>query len=366
MINSVKTAIARSHLKSIPYNEFISLALYDSLEGYYNQKRDVFGKKGDFFTASHVHSVFCELLGEWFLKLFNELHLPHVILELGGGDGRFAKQLCEFFSNKGMKITYYFVEGNEIHRKNIKEQITNHTLETFSSLHDFEENIGHFNGIIYSNEFFDAQPVKVVEKNNGELFEVYVSMDDDGRLIERFYPCSREMVDWIRKYGIVLSEGHRMEVPNYLNSILEQIATVLHKGIILTIDYGYTNEELVDPRRKKGSLRGYLDHQMVDRVTDHVGKMDITHHIHWDSFIKIGLEHDLDLYMFEKQQQFLLQIGILDYVRENKSGTYFSTASKQNRAIQQLISGDFMGNMFEVCIQAKGIRKSQLEIFMKK
>ena len=52
--------------------------------------------------------------------------------------------------------------------------------------------------------------------------------------------------------------------------------------MIISVDYGYTNEEWQEPIRRDGSLRGYYKHKLMNNVLVHPGEMDITSHIHWD------------------------------------------------------------------------------------
>ena len=50
--------------KSIPLDQFISIALYDKKFGYY-MKKNPFGKNGDFITAPLISNLFGEMLAIW-------------------------------------------------------------------------------------------------------------------------------------------------------------------------------------------------------------------------------------------------------------------------------------------------------------
>ena len=43
--------------RNLPLDQFIELALYDKVNGYY-MKKDPFGKEGDFITAPNITRVF--------------------------------------------------------------------------------------------------------------------------------------------------------------------------------------------------------------------------------------------------------------------------------------------------------------------
>ena len=63
--------------------------------------------------------------------------------------------------------------------------------------------------------------------------------------------------------------------------------------MIISVDYGYSNEEWQEPIRRDGSLRGYYQHKLMNNVLVHPGEMDITSHIHWDVLEKIGEKYGL-------------------------------------------------------------------------
>ena len=83
--------------KSIPLDQFINIALYDKKFGYYN-KKNPFGKGGDFITSPLISNLFGEMLAIWCVAFWEYIGKPRKILlvELGPGDG----SLCKDFSKK--------------------------------------------------------------------------------------------------------------------------------------------------------------------------------------------------------------------------------------------------------------------------
>jgi SAM-dependent MidA family methyltransferase len=351
----IKSIILKNDRKAISYDEFINLALYYPDKGYYQLELSPFGKDGDFYTSSFVHHVFAEVMANYFITISKEQKIPLQILELGSGNGRFAKQLLTYFHQHGVNdIVYYFVEQNNRRRMASQEELLNYkNVQGYKSLQDFRLEHGTFEGIIFSNEFLDAMPVKVIETSNNKVYEIKVSLDDQGKFIEKMEPCPNHIIEWLKGYNVSLIDGHRLEIPFYMEDLYQQIHSFFQKGIIVTIDYGYYEEEWKDPRLKSGSLRGYYKHQQYNNVLTHVGLMDITHHVNWNLWEKVGQRYGINKFNLYTQHDFLIQAGILNYLQENRSGSYFSQESKKNRAIQTLISGDFMGRMFQVALQKK-------------
>jgi len=301
MFPALKERLKRARNHSMPYDLFIQYALYDENDGYYNQDKTKVGKRGDFYTSGHIHKVFSQVLANYFISI---------------------SQSSE--------------------------------ARVFSTLEEWAFERKNFKGVIFSNEWLDAQPVKVVTNYEGKVCEVYVRLCDDDTLEEVFYPCSVELEKWMEGYGYHLVEGQRLELPLYMERLLSQLDDLLEKGVVVTVDYGYTSEELMHPSRLNGSLRGYSQHQMQENVLEQPGSMDITHHVHWDTWVRTGEKYGLQSNLM-KQKDFLLEAGILNYLTEHASNNPFSEEHKLNRAIRSFIMGDQIANAFEVCVQEKGI-----------
>lgn len=355
MFPSLKDRIQSEKNRLISYDTFIQYALYDQEKGYYNLSRPKVGKEGDFYTSSHIHHVFSQVLANYFIQISQSLEIPLHICEIGSGDGTFAKEVCEFLSKQGFDYIYDAVELSSEHRVKTSQIVKGQdAFHMFESLEEWQAVRKEFNGILFSNEWLDAQPVKVVTKQNGELYEVCIGIQENDTLEEVLYPCPQDILDWLSSFNYQLIEGQRVEIPFYMDSLYEQISQALQKGIMLTIDYGYTHMELSHPARISGSLRGYANHHMKDNVLQKPGEMDITHHVHWDTWMKIGEKYGFRSKLM-KQKDFLLEASILDFLTEHASKDPFSEEHKRNRAIRSFIMGDQIADSFEVCVQAKGI-----------
>ena len=97
--------------KSIPLDQFISIALYDKKFGYY-MKNNPFGKKGDFITSPLISNLFSEMLAIWCVAFWEHLGSRSKVLlvELGPGDGTLCQDLLKTF--KKFKNFYNALEIN--------------------------------------------------------------------------------------------------------------------------------------------------------------------------------------------------------------------------------------------------------------
>ena len=82
--------------KKIPLDKFLEKALYEPEIGYYN-KKNPFGKDGDFVTSPTISNLFSEILAIWIISLWENLGSPKQIniIELGAGSGEMISQILK-------------------------------------------------------------------------------------------------------------------------------------------------------------------------------------------------------------------------------------------------------------------------------
>ncbi|MBM7660856.1 SAM-dependent MidA family methyltransferase [Bacillus mesophilus] len=363
----IQEAIANDPSTSISYSTFMELALYHPDAGYYMKKGTKIGKEGDFYTSSSVSPIFAETIASVFVRIIDAEAVQPIIIELGGGNGSFAKQVVETWkkdsSSTYQKGHYFIVETSPFHRSLIQEEI--HTLEhvsVVSSLEEIKSLYPSFKGIIFSNEFFDAFPVDLIKRLDNDLKEIRVTTNDNEELVDTLCPLqSKNLLQFIDEYGITLSDGQTYEVPSAMCSFIRTLGDWIEEGIVLTIDYGYRDEEWSLPFHKDGSLRGYYKHQLIKNPLQNVGEMDLTTHIHFDKLIKAGKQSQLDFYGMYRQDEFLLKAGLLGKLQEHDHRDPFSETSKRNRAIRSLLLQGGISSSFHIVVQSKGVQKEQLD-----
>lgn len=338
------------------YSEFINAALYTPEAGYYMSEREKIGKQGDFYTTSNLSDVFGRTLARWFLYVSKECSLPPVFCEIGGGTGRLAHSILTYIKKNEpgifSKLQYFIIDASPFQRQKQRK-----TLLEFQNVHYLEglDRLPMIEGIIFSNELFDALPVHVIEKRRGVLYEAFIQQKA-GQLAEILELLqNQEILLFLEQQNISLAEGQRFEIPLAMVSYLNRMALHLKKGFLVSIDYGYTNDEWKQPIHQKGSLRGYHKHQMIENVLLHPGQMDITSHIHFDALAHYGTESGLKKEWLMGQQEFLLQAGILNELADHEDANPFSETAKRNRAIRNLVVPGGISSYFRLLLQSKGI-----------
>lgn len=362
MENFIKKRILETNEKMISYAEFMSMALYDPDHGYYMKDGIKIGREGDFITTSNISDVYGRLVAKWYGCLVNKHGLTPAICEMGAGNGRFAKAFIDEWTKEvRFPLEYFIVETSPFHKQLQKEILGNNVIQ-LNSLIELQS----FSGLVFSNELFDALPVRVIEKRDGQLLEVMIKINDKDDLVETCIPLEdEEITAFLNEHQFVLNDQQRLEIPLQMVSVIKDIASILTKGIVLTIDYGYTNAEWMEPIHRDGSLRGYYKHQLETDVLKYPGEMDLTSHMHFDAFIKQGEKYGLIFRKKLRQDQFLLSCGILQELQDHFDPNPFSEQSKRNRAIRSLIMPSGMSSYFHAIIQQKNIQLGENELFPK-
>ena len=169
----------------ITFARYMDLVLYHQQYGYYSSKVRI-GSQGDFFTSASLGRDFGELLAIQLLEMWRNLDCPtpFYLVEMGAGNGELAKDILNYLQTQGERnfcqsLMYIIIEQSPSlieQQKLLLEPFDNINLvwQDWSDLPD--DNI---EGCFFSNELIDAFSVHLVQKQSGQLQEVYLSLKND-------------------------------------------------------------------------------------------------------------------------------------------------------------------------------------------
>ncbi len=364
LVTSLQQQIASA--SGIPFSNFMEQALYHSEFGYYNTVRTRIGKKGDFFTSSSVHSCFGRLIARQLVQMWELLGGKcFTIAEQGAGEGHLCLDILDTLETEHpefyRQLEYRLIEISPDNRHRQEEVLQHHCLAGRVVWCDLSDLKG-MEGCFLSNELLDAFPVHLVEKRAGHLQEVYVINDGEG-FCEELRPLScHAITDYFQRIGVDPAEGNRCEVNLAACDWIEGVASILERGFVLTVDYGYLAEELYAPYRHGGTLLCYHQHQTNDDPYQRVGAQDITSHIDFSTLQDVGCRNGLDVIYFGHQYQFLMGLGFLEMLinmENQETDPQKAQALRMNLKTLILPEGG-MGESFKVLIQGKNVGIPQL------
>jgi SAM-dependent MidA family methyltransferase len=129
----------------------------------------------------------------------------------------------------------------------------------------------------------------------------------------------------------------------------------MERGIVLTIDYGHTAQDLYGPDRARGTLLCYWKQLTSEDPYTRVGQQDMTAHVDFTALATAGDEAGLRVTGFTNQMSFLMSLGVERELEKLEPGT------KEFQEIVQLLRPDGMGRTFKILIQHKGIAEPALD-----
>ncbi len=369
----IQGEIGQSACKAIPFARFMELALYHPRYGYYMSEKPKVGKEGDFFTSATVHPVFAETLADAVIGMWRKAGIDRpALVEAGGGTGALARnmvrRIAEAAPDLYRQMRLVLIESSPYHRRLQQEALAEVTVEKcwYDSVEAAAE-AERVEGVVVSNEWFDAFPVHLVERHRQGWREVGVGWDSAAeRLVETYLPAlTDEVARYLEREPLPkLPAGTRIELNLGMRGAVEAVSRLLARGYVITIDYGDTAEDLYHPSRRRGTLMCYYRHQAIEDPFVRVGEQDMTAHVNFSALMKWGEAAGLAPLALMRQDQFLIKAGILHKAQaHNDRDPFTSEAMKRNRAIQQLILPGGMGGVFRVLIQSKEIAPDERVIF---
>jgi len=363
-------AILAEQIKSrgrITFADYMDACLYHPEHGYYTKADQ--GERRDYITSVDVTPVFGRLLARQFHEMWTVLGRPQpfALVEAGAGSGRLAKQVLdctrESFGEFYSATRYIAVERSAARRAAQMQNLEEHIASVrFCPSEELPAEIP--NGCIFSNELFDAFAVHRVLRANEDLQEIYVT-NTQNEFREEFGPLSSiGIAEYFDAQAITLREGQMAEVNLAACEWIEDMARRLHRGFLLTIDYGYQAQQLYDDRHMRGTLMAYDRHRAGEDFYRAPGAQDLTAHVNFTTLDLWGARSGLVRAGFTSQTNFLLALARHSNFADLESAGASEYEKIAARTLfKTLIHPEGMGGTFKVLIQQKGIDSVNLAGF---
>jgi SAM-dependent MidA family methyltransferase len=201
---------------------------------------------------------------------------------------------------------------------------------------------------VLSNEVLDNFSVhRVVMKD--ELMAIAVDYENGFR--ELLLPASDALKNYFVAQHITLPRDYATEVNLEAKVWIEAIAQSMHKGYVMTIDYGFSAGELYHPERKNGTLICFRKHAANENFYDAIGGQDITAHVNFSALKTWGETYGLQCCGYTSQARLQLSLGLAAHVRKMEAaGIRFSEEEKFSILHTMMMD---MGTKFRALIQSK-------------
>jgi SAM-dependent MidA family methyltransferase len=210
-------------------------------------------------------------------------------------------------------------------------------------------------GLIFSYELFDALPVhRLIGRADGSVGELWVDLDQDGELVWREGEVSdKGLLDLLRNPDVALQAGQVADLSPGWAPLYRDLARRLGRGLLVTCDYGFERQRLLDPRiRFNGTLACYTRQRVHRNPFVKVGEQDLTAHVDFTSLIKAGEAEGLRTVALTRQALWLTACGLFEELK--------GTGAETRQQAMALLDGEGMGEEIRVLVQAKGIEMDGL------
>lgn len=336
----------------IPFSRFMELALYAPGLGYYSAGARKFGAAGDFITAPELSPLFGRTLARQLADIM-PFSAPH-ILELGAGSGKLALDILGEMERRGaLPESYSILEVSADLRQRqhalIQERLP-HLAARVKWLDSLPEKIS---GAVIGNEVLDALPVHRLDWTEDRILERGVSLDGVRFIWQDRIPENAALLDIAR--GLHTTSGdYQSEISLAARGLIASLCERMNRGVMIFIDYGFGVREYYHPQRTHGTLMCHYRHHTHDDPFYLPGLQDITAHVDFTAIAETAIDHGAHFLGYTSQAHFLLNNGIIDYLRE-VSPEDVRAYAPLSAQLQKLTSPAEMGELFKVIALGKGM-----------
>lgn len=296
---------------AISVADFMSDALGHPDYGYY-RTRDPLGRAGDFTTAPEISQMFGELIGFWCAHVWQEIGSPSAVhlVELGPGRGTLMADLLRAVSKVApdfrQSLSVHMVETSPVLETAQKAALEKQGAEAFwhGDVIDLPEDAPL---LIVANEFFDALPIRQLQRTEAGWCERLVVIDPGSNMLSFTHapgpaPSAALVPDPIRSSAAI---GKISEVSPVSWRIAGDLAARLARqgGAALIIDYGYEGPATGD------TLQAVKDHKPCNVLED-PGNVDLTAHVDFTAIANAAEEQNVRATPVRGQGAFLNALGI--------------------------------------------------------
>lgn len=311
--------------RPLRFDAFMRLALYDPELGYYRRKRSRVGRErgADFYTATSLGPIFGELVAAAAAKLLREAGLD--------------------------PAAHRFVEIGAEPSGGVLAGVSGHPFRESLTLRVGEALTLAGPCVVFSNELFDAQPLRRFVRRADAWHELGVELAPaDSTLHEiDLGPAPASLAPFLPPFAET-PEDYLFDAPLAAAELAAQIAAEPWHGLFIAFDYGKRFAELAHAC-PAGSARAYHQHTQSNDLLARPGEQDLTAHVCWDWLIEALRPHSPSTRPPEvlSQESFLVHHAG-DHIAAALSREPPSPTNPRHRALLHLLHPAQMGQKFQV------------------
>jgi NADH dehydrogenase [ubiquinone] 1 alpha subcomplex assembly factor 7 len=328
---------------------YMSLCLNHPRHGYYAVARPI-GADGDFITAPEVSQMFGELIGFFFVNLWQQMGSPKsfTLLELGPGRGTLmtdalrAASKADGFENA---LHLQLFESNALLKDEQQKRLGKYNPYWVTEI----DAVGDDPIFVIANEFFDALPIRQFVKTDDGWHERLIGLKDSARVFGLSPTPIADSAAPQEVHGAYA--GEILEIGSAAVDAMQRISRkiALQGGAILAIDYGYAATQTGE------TLQAVKAHAFAD-LLEEPGQADLSSHVNFEVLGEAAKSTGLALAPLTGQGELLLGLGLGERAKALARANP-AEAGNIARAIERLTSPKQMGTLFKaLCAHSPGLK----------
>ncbi len=314
------------------FRDFMSLALFHEIHGFYTQAPSIGSSDGPFDTSAKFAAFGFGVA----LAITQATHIiggTVRVLELGGGTGQLGVSIRSFLT---IPHEYVVLETSQgLRKKQAKKGLK--SVETLKELEPSST-------IVFGNEVLDALPVhRVMGLANEEVCELFVDVDEDGEFCEQPGDVSTPaLLQRLTDEHIHLGRGHIAELCLDIQPFLQGLKRIVDPGYIIFVDYGDKASNIYSYHHRNGTLRSYYQQQQIRDQFFAVGHQDMTADVDFTAVTSVATALGFEFAGWTSQGTWLTNLGIQNYIATGKD------SHSRQQEVDVLTKEARLGSAFDV------------------
>lgn len=341
----------------MPFDEFMELALYHPVFGYYSGEEPRYGRGGDYLTAPTASEWYPRVVARLLAGLAGH-HGGLNLIDAASGDGAFVAGVLGALGAGSWEVLreVVSVERSKAMRSRQVESFAPASMRWVATTLELEPESGPT--VVHASELYDAQPVARVVGRRGELREHWV-VAEGGGLGWQERPARREVGAYFARHGVAIEENQVAEANLTAEAMHRRLLTAAgDSGLCLVLDYGYEARRLFDPRgRAGGSLATFRRHRVGRDPLESPGEVDLTAHVNWDDLRAAAAVEGWAEIGLWPLAEFLVRAGIeqeLDACGLGMEADLDAATVTARQEVKRLLDPEGMGSDLKVLVQGRG------------
>ena len=292
-----------------------------------------------------------------------DMHDSPSVIEIGAGKGTFAFEYLKALEETKTEIEHYYILEISADLRDRQMQLISALPEGLRNKVTWLESldIEPIDGIVLGNEVIDALPFKRFCFENKQLFELGVT-HSDGELEVEKKESGNKLREEIEAISVEIKrqfeDGFTSEIRLDMHKWFRSISSLIRKGSMIFIDYGYDRNDFYRPERSEGNMICHYQNQIIQDPLKNIGYQDISASVDFTQLADSAIEEGFFIDLFTTQSMFLLSEQSLSMIENIEKD---EERIMEIQKLKQLVMPNQMGDVFKCMVLGKGISPDNFE-----